>query len=114
VFIKKSIELNTEDLLNILANVQFKELNNELFSRDANYIVDHLNESQQLKLLQQLLRHINISPKFEEELKFQLRRRNLEAFNTLSLSEIMNQLFKDYHLYEIFDVLSHLLRDQNS
>ena len=114
MFIKKSIELNPEDLQNILVNVPFKELNDELFSRDANYIIDHLNESQQLKLLQNLLKHLPISPEIKEELKFQLRRRNLQAFDTLSLSEIMEQLYKEYELSRILDELAQLLRDQNS
>ena len=50
----------------------------------------------------------------EEELKFQLRRRNLQALDTLSLEEIMEQLYKEYELSRILDELARLLRDQES
>lgn len=113
MFIKKTIELNPEDLQNILINIPLKELNNEILSRDTDFFIDHLNESQQVTLLRLLLKDISISSEMEEELKYQMNRRKLQAFDTLLLEEIMEQLLKNYNLHDIFDVLSHLLRDHN-
>lgn len=87
MFIKKTIELNSEDLQHILVNTTIKELSNEFFARDAELIVDHLNESQQLELLQQLLKPNSSSPEIEEELKYQMSRRNLHIFENLTLYE---------------------------
>lgn len=114
MFIKKTIELNQEDVQNILINVPLKELNDEILSRDATFLVNHLNDSQQLTLLQKLLKDISISPEIEEELKYQMGRRKLQTFDILSLEEIMERLFKEYELSRILDELTKLLRDQNS
>ena len=114
MFIKKTIELNSEDLQHILVNTTIKELSNEFFARDAELIVDHLNESQQLELLQQLLKPNSSSPEIEEELKYQMSRRNLHIFENLTLYEKMKHILKEYHLSSILKTLAQLLRDKKS
>lgn len=111
MFIKKTIELNQEDVQNILINVPLKELNDEILSRDTNFLVDHLTDSQRLELLQNLLKDIYISPEIEEELKFQLRRRHLQALDALSCNEIIELLLKNYTLSSILNEIAKLIGD---
>jgi len=114
VFIKKTIELTKDEISEILMGISTRELCHELYSRDAEPVVDYLTETQQLDLLQKLLKDLPISPEIEEELKFQMRRRKLQAFDTLSLEEIMELLFREYELSRILEIVAQLLRDQKS
>lgn len=111
MFIRKTIEINNNDIQEILINLPIKPLTDEILSRNANLIVDHLNEEQQLHLLQTLLKDINSFSEIEEELKYQYHRRCVQTLATLSCEEIVEQLLKDYTLSRILQSITDQIRN---
>ena len=113
MFIKKEIAITQVDLQDILISTPTEKLRDEFFSRDADLLIDHLTEIQQLRLLQNLLKDISISPEMEEELKFQMRRRDLSTFDNLTLYDKSKHLLEEYASYHVLETFAQLLRDQN-
>ena len=67
-WLKKNIELNQDDIQNILNTLPTKTITDELFSRDAKMVVNHLDETRKIELFREITNEKNINPEIEEEI----------------------------------------------
>ena len=112
MFFKKVMELTENDIKDILSNVPTKELNDEIFSRDAKIIVQHLNENKKLELLQQLLMDYPPTPEIEEELKYHAKRYNLtfSVESPLDVEVIITKILKKYSISQLLAIISNVTK----
>jgi len=67
-WLKKNIDLNQDDIQNILNALPTKTITDELFSRDAKMVVDHLDETRKIELIREITNERNINPEIEDEI----------------------------------------------
>lgn len=77
ISLTKKLFITNEDLQEILPALSVQELCNELFKRDAVFIVNSLVESKKQELLAALFKDQPATPILVEELKYQLKRCNV-------------------------------------
>jgi hypothetical protein len=78
MYLKKTFELDKDDIQIILNKLSITELSDELLSRDAKLIAFNLNETQKLQLLRELFNQNSVSEDMFKELEYQLRRYHQE------------------------------------